>query len=120
MSKTATALLRPSSAGVAADLMTSLAGLLRKWLPRQRWFGGKDRPVADLALLSMTELYPGCLHLLVHTGQQSHTGHGGVPAPGGTPRPVTAISCCSVCASIRCRTSAGRSSDRRTKGRWRV
>ncbi|MEU1558000.1 maltokinase [Streptomyces scabiei] len=90
MPKTATALLRPGSGGpstgeAAADLMTSLAGLLRDWLPRQRWFAGKDRPVTDLALLSMTELYPGCLHLLVHTGQPSHTGRGGVPAPGGTP-----------------------------------
>lgn len=87
MPKTATALLRPSSDGVAADLMTSLAGLLREWLPRQRWFAGKDRPVTDLALLSMTELYPGCLHLLVHTGQPSHAGHSGVPAPGSTPLP---------------------------------
>ncbi|WP_149831274.1 maltokinase N-terminal cap-like domain-containing protein [Streptomyces tailanensis] len=80
-----TALLRPSSDGVAADLMTSLAGLLREWLPRQRWFAGKDRPVTDLALLSMTELYPGCLHLLVHTGHPnpSHVGLRGVPAPGG-------------------------------------
>src|SRR5688572_24623931 len=77
-----TALLRPSSDGVAADLMTSLAGLLREWLPRQRWFAGKDRPVTDLALLSMTELYPGCLHLLVHTGQPNHAGYCGVPAPG--------------------------------------
>ncbi|MFF5364077.1 maltokinase [Streptomyces scabiei] len=90
MPKTATARLRPGSGGpstgeAAADLMTSLAGMLRDWLPRQRWFAGKDRPVTDLALLSMTELYPGCLHLLVHTGQPSRTGHGGVPAPGGTP-----------------------------------
>ncbi|MFJ7049105.1 maltokinase [Streptomyces sp. JV178] len=80
-----TALLRPSSDRGAADLMTSLAGLLRDWLPRQRWFAGKDRPVTDLALLSMTELYPGCLHLLVHTGHAGHSSHGGVPAPGGTP-----------------------------------
>ncbi|WP_420918200.1 maltokinase N-terminal cap-like domain-containing protein, partial [Streptomyces caniscabiei] len=85
MSKTASALLRPSGEEVAVGLMTSLAGLLREWLPRQRWFAGKDRPVTDLALLSMTELYPGCLHLLVHTGQAGHPGHGGVPAPGGTP-----------------------------------
>ncbi|WP_200307095.1 maltokinase N-terminal cap-like domain-containing protein [Streptomyces adelaidensis] len=82
MPKTASALLPRSSDGVAADLMTSLAGLLREWLPRQRWFAGKDRPVTDLALLSTTELYPGCLHLLVHTGQPSHIGPG-VPAPGG-------------------------------------
>ncbi|MET9850716.1 maltokinase [Streptomyces ossamyceticus] len=80
-----TALLQPSSDRGAADLMTSLAGLLRDWLPRQRWFAGKDRPVTDLALLSMTELYPGCLHLLVHTGHAGHSSHGGVPAPGGTP-----------------------------------
>ncbi|BBC29961.1 uncharacterized protein SGFS_012550 [Streptomyces graminofaciens] len=75
MPKTAT--LRPSSAGDATDLMTSLAGLLRDWLPRQRWFAGKDRPVTDLALLSMTELYPGCLHLLIHAG------HSGLPSPVG-------------------------------------
>ncbi|WP_159765716.1 maltokinase N-terminal cap-like domain-containing protein [Streptomyces sp. HM190] len=80
-----TALLRPSSDRGAADLMTALAGLLRDWLPRQRWFAGKDRPVTDLTLLSMTELYPGCLHLLVHTGHPGHSSHGGVPAPGGTP-----------------------------------
>ncbi|MFF6787355.1 maltokinase [Streptomyces sp. NPDC012510] len=85
MPKTASALLRPSCEGVAADLMTSLAGLLREWLPRQRWFAGKDRPVTDLALLSTTELYPGCLHLLVHTGQPGHTAHRGVPMPHGAP-----------------------------------
>ncbi|MFF4546897.1 maltokinase [Streptomyces sp. NPDC001406] len=57
----------------------SLTGLLREWLPGQRWFAGKDRPVTELSLLSMTELFPGCLHLLVQAGQ------GGVPAPVGTP-----------------------------------
>ncbi|QEV16697.1 maltokinase N-terminal cap-like domain-containing protein [Streptomyces alboniger] len=49
-------------------LLTSLAGILRAWLPEQRWFAGKGRPVADLAVLSMTELHPGCLHLLIRTG----------------------------------------------------
>ncbi|NUS30173.1 MAG: maltokinase [Streptomyces sp.] len=69
----------PSPSGTAvAGPMASLAGLLREWLPRQRWFAGKDRPVTDLTLLSLTELFPGCLHLLVHTG------HAPVPAPGGT------------------------------------
>ncbi|MET8905944.1 maltokinase [Streptomyces sp. NPDC048232] len=62
-----------------AEPMASLGELLREWLPHQRWFAGKDRPVAELGLLSMTELFPGCLHLLVHTGQ------GPGPAPGGAP-----------------------------------
>lgn len=71
-----TASVRPRRT-LLSDPLASLGGLLRQWLPRQRWFAGKDRPVTELGLLSMTELYPGCLHLLVHTG------HGGVPAPGG-------------------------------------
>ncbi|MDG9724601.1 MULTISPECIES: maltokinase N-terminal cap-like domain-containing protein [unclassified Streptomyces] len=73
-----TAPLRPRRRHLA-EPMASLDGLLREWLPRQRWFAGKDRPVEELGLLSMTELFPGCLHLLVHTG------HGPVPAPGGAP-----------------------------------
>lgn len=72
---TKTAFLRPRSA--PAEPMESLTGLLRDWLPLQRWFAGKDRPVTDLGVLSMTELFPGCLHVLVYAA------HGGVPAPGG-------------------------------------
>ncbi|MFJ4686909.1 maltokinase [Streptomyces sp. NPDC088789] len=82
-----TAFPHPSLSGLAGP-MASLDGLLRGWLPRQRWFAGKDRPVTDLRLLSMTELFPGCLHLLVHAGHAGgHAGHAGVPAPGGTPPP---------------------------------
>ncbi|MEV5315933.1 maltokinase, partial [Streptomyces sp. NPDC052610] len=87
---TKTASLRPSDSGRAGLTrpMASLDGLLRAWLPRQRWFAGKDRPVTDLSLLSLTELFPGCLHLLVHAGHAGgHGGHAGVPAPGGTPPP---------------------------------
>ncbi|MFI6039423.1 maltokinase [Streptomyces sp. NPDC051315] len=75
-----TASLSPGSA-VGVRSGGTLGALLREWLPRQRWFAGKDRPLNDLRLLSMTELYPGCLHLLVQTGQS------GVPSPGGTPPP---------------------------------
>ncbi|GAA3848202.1 maltokinase [Streptomyces phyllanthi] len=78
MAKTETLSLRPRSPG-SIHPMASLRGLLREWLPRQRWFAGKDRPVTDVALLSMTELHPGCLHLLVHAE------HAGLPAHSGTP-----------------------------------
>ncbi|MEU3986074.1 maltokinase [Streptomyces sp. NPDC026672] len=77
MSKTVS--LRPRDTTGPDRPPAPLTGLLRDWLPRQRWFAGKDRPVTDLSVLSLTELFPGCLHLLVHAG------HGGVPAPGGTP-----------------------------------
>ncbi|NGO10639.1 phosphotransferase [Streptomyces sp. HC44] len=60
-----TAPYRPARFG-SAPLLTSVAGLLRAWLPRQRWFAGKGRPVTDMTLVSVTELHPGCLHLLVH------------------------------------------------------
>lgn len=79
MPKTIT--LRPRTAAGADGPLASLGGLLREWLPRQRWFAGKDRPVTDLSVLSVTELFPGCLHLLVHAS------HAPVPAPGGTPPP---------------------------------
>ncbi|MDQ0988997.1 maltokinase [Streptomyces sp. V3I7] len=74
-----TASLQPGAMTALDRPMASLAPLLRQWLPRQRWFAGKDRPVTDLSLLALTELFPGCLHLLVHAG------HGGVPTPGNTP-----------------------------------
>ncbi|MFF3885972.1 phosphotransferase [Streptomyces sp. NPDC001914] len=76
-----TALQRASGLDTA-PLLTSLAELLRAWLPRQRWFAGKGRPVTDLTLLSTTELYPGCLHLLVRTEHLGPPAHGtsGTPA----------------------------------------
>jgi maltokinase len=77
-----TALHRPSGLGTA-PLLTSLAELLRAWLPRQRWFAGKGHPVTDLTLVSTTELYPGCLHLLVRTEHLGPPAHGG----SGTPPP---------------------------------
>ena len=73
-----------SPTGVSPSLLlNSLAGLLHEWLPRQRWFAGKGRPVTGLTLASMTELHPGCLHLLVraeHAEQVTRTGSGTPPA----------------------------------------
>ena len=72
---------RPRTAAGVDGPLVSLGALLREWLPRQRWFAGKDRPVTDLSVLSVTELFPGCLHLLVQAS------HAPVPTPGGTPLP---------------------------------
>lgn len=57
-----------------AGLLASLDPLLREWLPRQRWFAGKGRPVSGFTLVSATELLPvdaklGLLHLLVRAHQ---------------------------------------------------
>ncbi|MFJ8311220.1 MULTISPECIES: maltokinase [unclassified Streptomyces] len=67
-----------------ARLLTSLAPLLHEWLPRQRWFAGKGRPVTDFALLTATELLPGVLHLLVRTEQSA------LPPPGEAAGPPSA------------------------------
>ncbi|MEV6670358.1 maltokinase [Streptomyces sp. NPDC051162] len=66
---------RTDAAG--AGLLSSLVPLLAEWLPRQRWFAGKGRPITGFTLVTATELLPhipgttapGLLHLLVRAHQ---------------------------------------------------
>ncbi|NLU67064.1 phosphotransferase [Streptomyces sp. HNM0574] len=82
-----------SAAGGSGGLLHSLAPLLTEWLPRQRWFAGKGRPIGGFTLVGATELLPcsaggatpGLLHLLVRAHQPApvpEPGHG-ADGPGG-------------------------------------
>ncbi|MFI9582387.1 maltokinase [Streptomyces sp. NPDC052236] len=70
------------------SLLPSLAPLLREWLPRQRWFAGKGRPVTGFSLVSATEMLPlggagaGLLHLLVRVEQPDFPDPDPATAPG--------------------------------------
>ncbi|MFR9796949.1 maltokinase N-terminal cap-like domain-containing protein [Streptomyces sp. MS06] len=75
------------SGTTSPGLLASLDPLLREWLPRQRWFAGKGRPVTGFSLVAATELLPvsarlGLYHVLVRAHQPS------VPVPGAVAHPA--------------------------------
>jgi maltokinase len=54
------------------ELVDELAEDLKRWLPEQRWFAGKDRPVTGVRPLGVTELVEGdpqLLHVVVEVAQ---------------------------------------------------
>src|SRR5436305_15319362 len=71
------------TATTSPGLLASLDPLLAEWLPRQRWFAGKGRPITGFSLVSATELLPcattgttpGLLHLLLRAQQPEPPGH---------------------------------------------
>jgi maltokinase len=73
------AVTRATTVTTSPGLLASLDPLLREWLPRQRWFAGKGRPVTGFSLVAATELLPvgsrfGLLHLMVRTHQPAAQG----------------------------------------------
>ncbi|GHI04856.1 maltokinase N-terminal cap-like domain-containing protein [Streptomyces cellostaticus] len=80
----AEALTPSGTTGTTGHLLASLQPLLREWLPRQRWFAGKGRPVTGFTPLAATELLPcegrlGLYHLLLRVHQP--------PVLGAPPHP---------------------------------
>ncbi|MCK2212842.1 phosphotransferase [Actinomadura sp. ATCC 31491] len=47
-----------------------LTELLAAWISRQRWFGGKGRPIDELSIEADVELTPGLRHLIVAVWQE--------------------------------------------------
>ncbi|MER6130298.1 phosphotransferase [Streptomyces sp. NPDC001795] len=74
------------AAATHPGLLASLDPLLREWLPRQRWFAGKGRPVTGFSLVAATDLLPpdgtlSLLHLLVRAHQPDVPTQGAVAHP---------------------------------------
>ena len=56
---------RGSSGG---ELLPGLDGLLHEWLPRQRWFAGKGRPLSHVRVASVEPLSETVRHTVVEVG----------------------------------------------------
>ncbi|MFF6997405.1 phosphotransferase [Streptomyces sp. NPDC008313] len=87
MSEAVTRSASSHGSAVAPGLLASLDPLLREWLPRQRWFAGKGRPVSGFTLVAATELLPadgtlGLFHLLVRAHQPLTATQGARTHPG--------------------------------------
>ena len=87
--------------GITADaLLASLDPLLRAWLPRQRWFAGKGRPITELTVVSATELLPPTSESGLSAPARTGPAAAGAGA-GGQPAcriPATATNSSSACA----------------------
>ncbi|MTD59024.1 maltokinase N-terminal cap-like domain-containing protein [Amycolatopsis pithecellobii] len=62
--------------GDAAELIDPVMRELPQWLPAQRWFGGKDRPITAVRPVSTTVLLEGdplLLHLVVEVQQDDRS-----------------------------------------------
>ncbi|WP_394428328.1 maltokinase N-terminal cap-like domain-containing protein [Streptomyces sp. SGAir0957] len=63
-------LLSDTAVGPAQVPASSLAALLARWLPRQRWFTGQGRDVTGVSVAAATALTTDCYHLLVRVDQR--------------------------------------------------
>ncbi|MGW7517598.1 maltokinase N-terminal cap-like domain-containing protein [Streptomyces sp. NPDC054796] len=105
----------PDSAGGAVPgpgqaLLRSLTPLLAEWLPRQRWFAGKGRPISGFGLVAVTELLPcaaggaapGLLHLLLRARQPAPPAAAGPSAaPAQRHAPGSSADCYQLLLGVR-------------------
>jgi maltokinase len=53
------------------ELLPGLDALLLEWLPRQRWFAGKGRPLAGVRVVAVEELSPTVRHTVVEVSYRT-------------------------------------------------
>ncbi|MCS0606081.1 maltokinase [Streptomyces sp. LP11] len=75
----AEAVIPSGTTSPTSHLLASLDPLLRAWLPRQRWFAGKGRPVTGFTPVAVTELLRpegrlGLYHVLLQVHQPATLG----------------------------------------------